>query len=319
MLLGLFESIFGVISGLIATSILTLASILQKHAVDSIDEMNLKNLFQSLKILIRNKTWVFSFILVTIGGIFYLLSINLVGIGVLQPLMPFGFIVLVYFGIKKLKEHLTLKDFVGIALMMSTPLLLMFSSVSDVQVDLTSTLNILRLYAFNFTLISIILGLFIFNKVSKNRLSEELTWALITALTWTTATMFFQSIFVYLKAGGHDIMTEFLLLPGLLLAGDTFIIMAVIYSLLSIISGTIAILFTQIAFQRGNVTRVQPIIQTMNNSVSILGGIIVFGQIVGNLVFYIIAIIFAIISTFLLARYQKVLSEFDEKPSKTTC
>ncbi|MFX0103122.1 MAG: hypothetical protein ACFFCS_26390 [Candidatus Hodarchaeota archaeon] len=307
------ESISGIIAGLIATSILALVPIIQKDAVDKIDNIRLKNLFQSLKKLIRNKKWFFSFFLMTIGGIFYLISINLVGIGVLQPVMPFGFVVLVYLGKKKLKEHLNLKDFIGILMMMSTPLLLILSSVSDVQIDLTSLVNILRLYTFNFILFGIIIVLILINKLAGNSQLEALAWALITALAWTAATVFFQAVFVYLKAGSHEIMSEFFLLPGRLLAGDTFIFIAVIYSLITIISGIIATLFLQIAFQKGNVTRIQPIVQTVNNSVSILGGIVIFGQIIGNLVFYIVAIVFSIIATFLLARHQQILSKKQEE------
>jgi drug/metabolite transporter (DMT)-like permease len=66
----------------------------------------------------------------------------------------------------------------------------------------------------------------------------------------------------------------------------------------------IATYVDMIGLQKIDASKFGPINQTINNMVAILGGIIVFGQIIGSIPFYIIGVIMAIFGSVILGRYQ---------------
>ena len=204
---------------------------------------------------------------------------------VVQPLYGFGFIVLVFVSHRLLHERLHPGAWAGIGLLILMPVLIAFGEVSNVQANISapSTLKHLLL----FTLVIAGTSLLLFTRVSKNPTS----WAFISGALYGLAAMFMQSttsFFVLLEGWGWD----------------RNLALCIGAALIATPANIFADYCLQIGLQRKNASRFMPISQTMNNTVAVLGGILVFHQQVGHWGFYLGALGLGAVGLFLLAIFE---------------
>ncbi|GAH80571.1 unnamed protein product, partial [marine sediment metagenome] len=122
-------------------------------------DQGVKSVVKSFILFFKNRDWTIGFFLGVIGYLPYLISMNLVGIVVTQPVTSVGLVVLVYFAHKKLNEKIGYTEIASIALMIGGTILIAFAQVSDIFIEI---LNIaLSLILFNLLLIGISICLYI--------------------------------------------------------------------------------------------------------------------------------------------------------------
>jgi uncharacterized membrane protein len=130
-ILGLTNDILGIILALVTSLLWNLAPIIQKEALQEIDEIDAKNPLKQTRKLFSKPRWVLGFTLALIGGLTYMLATNLAGIVVIQPLMNVGLIALVFFSSRRLGEVLDIPAAIGIILMILTPVFIAFGGVTE--------------------------------------------------------------------------------------------------------------------------------------------------------------------------------------------
>jgi len=128
---------WGIVLAIIATLDFNIMAIVQKRSLEKLDDIEMKNFFASLKLLLKDKYWVGSGLLAMLGGIPYTLALEWAGVSIVQPLMSFGFIVLVFFAKKYLGEDLNLLAKISIILMILMPIFIGAGNVSNSTNDIT--------------------------------------------------------------------------------------------------------------------------------------------------------------------------------------
>ena len=90
----LINYIVAVFFTLLATVMFNLTPILQKDAINKMNEFKLSNVWSSLKAMFSDKKSVIGMLLGIGGGIPYIIALDLVGITVVQPIINVGFLIL---------------------------------------------------------------------------------------------------------------------------------------------------------------------------------------------------------------------------------
>ncbi|GAB4308598.1 MAG: hypothetical protein Kow0069_07030 [Promethearchaeota archaeon] len=301
------ETLAGIGLGVLATCSFSYAPVLQKGAVDQMDAISMtKNFGSSLRGMLTNRRWLLGAALATLGGLPYVAALDLVGISVLQPVMSFGFLVLVYFSVKQLGEKLRKVDALGIALMVAMPALLAVAGVTNVQASLLNdgrTQRLLATYAGAFAgLVGVLL---LVDHWSREDRRSGLYWTLATGASFAVGALFLQGTFAVLRDLGLDLFDDAEVVARLVFAGDPAAWTAVVLAAASALANGFGVFILQVAFQKWTATRVGTINQTVNTLVAITGGIVVFGQEVGRPSAYAAAVAFALLGTALLGRHQR--------------
>ena len=185
---------------------------------------------------------------------------------------------------------------IGVALLLISPLIITLGNVGPVQVSVFDPAIIPPLIIFYGVFYSIIAVTFILYKVSKKGI------AVIVAMT---AGLFFGTgaIAGQLAVEGlGPILSGAQVNWGLGLIGVSFIAVGNLF----------ATFYVQIAYQKGQATQVVPIINAGNLIIPIFGGVVIFGQAIGNLFFFIPGVIIMFIGVTLLARVQGEIQKEDK-------
>ncbi|NHI93927.1 MAG: hypothetical protein EAX96_15670 [Candidatus Lokiarchaeota archaeon] len=287
------DFIIGVILALLATFLFNLAIVYQKKGTEEIGELKLSDA-KSFMTLVKSKIWLLGFSLGIIGGLPYMLAQGLIGVAIVQPLQGAGILVIAFFAVRWLKEKLSVLEKIGVVLLVISPVLITLGQVSPVQVSIFDPLIIPPLIIFYAVFISFIVLTFILYKFSKKGI------ALIVA---TNAGLWFGIGAISMQLG-----VEGLLNPVLYSTQINWFLG--IFGFLFVIAGNLfATIFVQIAYQKGKAVSVVPIINTGNLLIPIIGGVIVFGQVIGNLFFFIPGVICVFLGVTLLARIQGELQK----------
>jgi hypothetical protein len=294
----------GITLALVATVFFNYAPLLMKTALGKMEEIKGGNLWKSIKTMLTNKRWLIGMVVSIIGGIFYFLALNIAGITIVQPLLNFGFIVLVIAAKRMLGEELDTRAKVAIGLLIVMPVFMTLSKVSEPQ-NITNYSDVI---IFSVVCIVIIAGLGIVSK------KVAILWALTTGVTLGISALYMQWF-----------TTAFF--NGIESTGDLFVALgvAILPLIITLVGNIVAnVVFMQIGLQKNAASRFNPINGSVNMIVSIIGGILLFGQQVGNWVFYCIGIGLGIAGILLLSKYQGDLTrspilketakEPDEKP-----
>ena len=86
-----------------------------------------------------------------------------------------------------------------------------------------------------------------------------------------------------------------------------------LFGLLFVMLGNLfATFYVQIAYQKGQAAQVVPIINTGNLIIPIFGGVLIFGQIIYNLFFFIPGVVIMFVGVTLLARVQGEIQKEDK-------
>ena len=291
--------ILGITLALISTVMFNAAVVFQKMGLSDMEEISLSD-GKSFVNLLHSKIWIVGMVLGITGGIPYMISQDLIGVAIAQPLQGAGILVLTFFAVRYLGEKLKTPEKIGVICLFTAPILISFGQVSDVQVSVFNPAIIPPLIIFYSVFLSLIAITFILYKFSKKG---------IPLIVATTAGLFFGIGAISSQLGVEGFLGPFFrgtaINWGLGLFGILFVI----------IGNLFATMYVQIAYQRGQAVQVVPIINVGNLLIPIFGGVLIFGQVIGNLFFFVggVAVMFA--GVVLLSRIQGELQK-EEEPSK---
>jgi drug/metabolite transporter (DMT)-like permease len=277
---GLPNDVLGIILALVTSLLWNIAPIIQKEALAEMEEIDAKNPLKQTRKLFSKPRWVAGFGMALIGGLTYMLATQLAGIVVIQPLMNVGLIALVFFSTRRLGEKVDMPAAIGIVLMILTPVFIAFGGVTEPMM-FTDYTGILLFSATMLIGIGIMAG-----GTSK----VAILWAPITSLFQALASQFTQW-FTLALFGTANIIQGFInaLLPLILLG--VFTAIAAVYTV-------------SIGLQRNPASRFNAITGTISMFAVVLGGIMIFSQVITNIPFYAIGLTFGIIGVILLSKYQ---------------
>jgi len=292
------EFFFGIIFAIIAAICFNLAPVFQKEALNQMDfEVKFSNFFRSLLAMFTNKKWISGFLIGLLGGIPYIIAMDWAGLSVVQPVGNFGLIVLVIFGQKRLNEKLDTRGKIAIGLIIILPIFIGVSDVSNAQSDISDPSTMLIVLIFTGIILLIALGCFLLSK------RNPIFLAGVVGIFFALGAYYMQAYTSMLAFSGYNIITDIgtimlnaFIDPNLIIANTFFMVLLIFNGLAG---------FTlQMGLQKVSASRFNPIQQTLNYFIAIIGGIIIFNQIVGNWVFYSCGLICGLIGSVILGRYQ---------------
>ena len=276
----LTNGVLGIILAVITSLLWNVAPIIQKEALNEMEEIDAKNPIKHTRALFAKPRWVLGFFMALVGGLTYLFATQLAGIVVIQPLMNIGLIALVYLSSKRLDEKVDLQAVIGIVLLIFTPVFIALGSVSEpvMFADYTGIL----LYS-----LVMIVGV---GALAGGTRKITILWAPITAFVQALAAQFTQW-FTLALFGETNILQGFInaLLPLILMG--VFTAIAAVYTV-------------SIGLQRNPASRFNAITGTISMFAVILGGVIIFGQVISEILFYGVGLTFGLIGVVLLSKYQ---------------
>lgn len=276
----LTNGVLGIILAVITSLLWNVAPIIQKEALSEMEEIDAKNPMKHTRALFAKPRWVLGFLMALVGGLTYLFATQLAGIVVIQPLMNIGLIALVYLSSKRLDEKVDLQAVIGIVLLIFTPVFIALGGVSEpvMFADYTGI--------FLYSLVMIV-GV---GALAGETRRIAILWAPITAFIQALAAQFTQW-FTLALFGESDILLGFInaLLPLILMA--VFTAVAAVYTV-------------SIGLQRNPASRFNAITGTISMFAVILGGVIIFGQVISEILFYGVGLTFGLIGVVLLSKYQ---------------
>ena len=270
----------GIILAVVTSLLWNIAPVIQKEALEEMEEIDAKNPLKHTRQLFSKPRWVIGMLMALSGGITYMLATNLAGIVVIQPLMNVGLIVLAILSTRRLGEKIDLSAAVGIILMILTPVFIAFRAVTEPMMftDFTGIL----LYS-----IVMLVGI---GAMAGGTSRLAILWAPITSFLQALAAQFTQWFTLELF-GAADLVQGFIaaLIPLILMG--IFTAVAAVYTI-------------SIGLQRNPAARFNAITGTVSMFAVILGGVMIFSQAITNLVFYGVGLVFAVVGVVLLSRYQ---------------
>ncbi|TFG31095.1 hypothetical protein EU527_13345 [Candidatus Thorarchaeota archaeon] len=279
-LFGLSNDILGILLALVTSLLWNIAPIIQKEALSEIAEIDAKNPMKHTRILFSKPRWVMGLIMSLFGGLTYLLATQLAGIVVIQPLMNVGLVALVILSNKRLGEKIDAQAAIGITLLILTPVFIAFGAVTEPMMFSEFT------------------GILFYSMVMLIGIGGMAAGTSRVAILWAPITSFFQALaaqftqwFTLALFEGTDIFQGFInaLIPLILMG--IFTAIAAIYTI-------------SIGLQRNPASRFNAITGTVSMFAVILGGIMIFGQVIMNIPFYSIGLAFGVIGVILLSKYQ---------------
>lgn len=291
------NTIIGVLLALISTILFNLAPLLEKQALDKMKKIQKGNLIKSFTILIKNKLWVLGILLTVVGGIPYFLALQIAGITVVQPILNFGFIVLVISAYKFLGEKLDNLSKIAIGLMIIMPAFIAFGNVSSpIQFKNPITIIYFTIIVSSVAIFLCILG----RKI-------PILWAPACGLFFSLGALYLQSFILPI---------DFNVLFSNTASVLATIVTGMLYLILCLFFNILATILSQFGLQRNLASRFNPINQILNNIFSSIGGIIIFSQIINAPIYYTIGFILGIIGVLILGRYsinneQKINEKLD--------
>ncbi len=302
-----FEYYLGIAFALLATSMFNSVPILQKQALEKMADLNKDNFIKTMLALLKDKKWVLGLIVGISGGIPFTIAVVWTGITVVQPLMSFGFIVLAIASTRVLGEKLNKSAKISIGLMILMPVAIAFADVSMPRNDITETATQINLYLFSVGVFILIVSSWLI------AYKKPIFWAGVMGLFFTIGAYFAQGTLSLIEFAGYNLLTQFSVVLKNMFS-DPNLRLAFLYIIIGLIFNIGGGAVSQIGFQKVAASKFNPIQQTINNIASIIGGILIFGQNIGNWWFYSIGMICAVIGTYVLGSYQ-METERKPKPS----
>lgn len=314
----------GIILAIITTTCFNLAFVYQKkglnqatlHGVEIKFEGGIKEILKTFWWLVKNKSWAFGFFLGIAGWFPYIISIGMIGIIVTEPVMATGFIVFVIAAMVILKERVGALEYTAIALLTISPVLIAFTGISDVDIDLYGFVPSFIIFLLIVVPISIIL-LFIAKKkkgTSAEGLFTMFGGAILFALGGVATNILAQAL---IQTGEGFQWYTLLELPfgifWFIFGGNYAHLWVFLGFWLMTIFNISSVPFYQGGFQRGKLLIMYPILDTVALLLPIFAGIFVFRQTFTNYLLFFIALIFIVFATLVLAKYQLALESIETK------
>lgn len=309
----IIDLLIGFGAGFLATIMFNIAPIMLKSGFNQISIQFPGQVPFPLGALLKNRRWFFGFLVNLFAGLPFIVSMSIIGISVLEPLTAFGYLLLVYFAVKKLGEKLTPTAIIGIIVLALMPLFLTLSAVSNTKVNMLNPTAIATIVVFSTISCAASLCIAIVDKVSRNKEHSSLLWAILSGVISALGSVWTQAIFAFLQSGGYNLFLDLGKLPSKLVSVDPFVVGAIISLIPCLILTAFGFIGQQIGYKKGNATLVYPVSQSVNILVSITSGIIIFGQQIGVLACYVVAIAFTLLGTLLVGKYQMLITALPQK------
>lgn len=283
-----WETLGGILLAILAAAMFTLGAVLQKKGVQNLAGIKMTEI-KTITPMLKNKTWLLGIIIGGAGGLPYIVSQSLIGIGYTQLLLAIGLIFLAYSAIKMLHERLGLFEWSGISCIVAGTIFLGLAQLSDVNVTLSSPnffINALYFYLIFAVLIAV--GLILY------KLTE---WGAAKNLAINSG------IWFGLGAVSSQIGT---------LGLEEWNLLIVIFGYLILIAGNaISTLVVNVAFQKGKAVLIIPLQSSGNYLIPVFAGVLLFQQTFTYWYFFWPSVACIMAGVFLLARIQAEL----EKPA----
>jgi hypothetical protein len=284
----------GIGLALLATLCFNFSTLLMKLALNKMEAISGKTFLKSLKAMFTSKKWLASMVVNVIGGITYFVALEISGVNVVQPILNVGFIVLALYARRMLGEVLDWKGKTGIGLLVIMPVFITFGSVSPPQA--LTRFDAIAVFSMACIIIMAIVGFFS-KKISILMAGlAGITLGLVALyLQWFTLDFFAVS-----RATGN--------LFEALVVG----LFPLFLTLVAAFAGNLV--FSQIGLQKNPASIFNPVNGAINMITSVVGGILIFNQAIGNWWSYGIGIAIGIVGIVLLSKYQVKVEEATTKP-----
>jgi len=314
--------IIGITLALITTFCFNLGIVYQKKGlkeakakgIEIKTEGGIKNLIKTFIKLFKVKPWLIGAIL-GIGGWFpYIISIGMVGVLVTEPVMATGFIFFVPAAMKILKERVGIIEYIAIGMLTISPILIGFAGISDVDLDLyefVPSFIIFLAVSLSLCFISLTLA-----KKRRGKSTEGLFimfgGAILFALGGSATNILAQAL---IQTGeGFQWYTLFELPFGIFwfILGGTYAHLWVFLGFwMMAVFNLSSLPYYQGGFQKGKILIMYPILDSIALLLPIIAGLFVFRQTFSNIYLFTIAIIFSVIATIVLSKYQAAIETVD--------
>jgi len=292
------EYILGIIFAVFAGICFNLAPAMQKLALSNMKhEVSYSNMKSSVRTLFTNRKWVFGLFVGLLGVIPFIIAMSWVGISVVQPVMAIGLIFLVLYSEKKLGEKLNIWAKSSIGLMIAMPFFIGLAELSNAQSNITEPLTRNKIFIITGILLILILGFIVLAK------KFPIFYTGVIGLFYALSAYYMQAYMSMIAFSGYNFIQDLDLIIKRAFTDPNIIIANLFFIAVLIFSG-LAGYTLQIGLQKLPASKCNPIQQTINNVVSILSGILIFKQSIGNIYFYSIGVAFGIFSIIFLGSYQ---------------
>jgi len=281
--INILDYLGGVVLALLTTICFNYAPLLLKKGLNQMEAISTKNLLASIKRMITNRYWLEGIGVTLLGGVLYFIALNIAGVTIVQPLLNFGFIVLVIMARRMLGEKLDQKAKVAIAILITMPF---FISLGQVTPPTTLSNPATMVW---FSIACIIATCVAYVVSRKILILWAITTGIILGLNAAYEQWFSVTFFGAWAARGNILVAAWV----------------AIIPIVCMVVGTVAGFFiNQVGLQKNLASRFNPINGTTNVLLGLFGGILLFGQTVTNWWFYGIGVVMGIAGVILLSKYQ---------------
>ena len=301
--------ITGIILALFATFCFNFGIVLQKKGLkQGLPELTLEEGVSGLGVTFgkyfKNKFWAIGFALGIIGWIPYVIAQGMVGVLVVQPVMGVGLIVLVIFANIMLDEKISYFELIAIGMMIISPVLIAFSGVSDVQIDLIGFL--MPFFIFLIILIVVIIACVMIGRKQQNSEWSSILKIFVAGILGSLAAVF-TNIFAQAFSDASINLISFFGWAEVL-----FGIFWFEYFHLWVFIGLYGLgfffltsmIFQNNGMQKGKAVILWPIQNSISLIVPVIAGFVVFGQTMTNYILFLLAILLILIATIVLSKFQ---------------
>jgi hypothetical protein len=282
---------------LLATTLFSIAPILQKDALGNMKDLTTHGIRASVRAMFKNRKWVMGLVFGLIGGFPYAVAVSMIGITVVEPLNNAGFIILVGAAVKYLHEKLRPIEKAAIILLMVMPVCLGLANVSQPLSDITQASVQLVLIVVTIVLLAIIGALAFVAK------KHSIYWVGVTSIIISLASIYLQACMSFIAFAGYDFPAGIVPIVVNLFV-DWRLFWGMVCGLLSFGFSIVFTYTSQIALQKNNASKVGPLTQTIDNFFTVAVGILVLGQVVGSWAWYSAGFILGIFGTIMLGKYE---------------
>ena len=301
--------ITGIILALFATFCFNFGIVLQKKGLkQGLPELTLEEgvsgLGASFGKYFKNKFWAIGFALGIIGWIPYVIAQGMVGVIVVQPVMGVGLVILVIFANIMLDEKISYFELIAIGMMIIAPVLIAFSGVSDVQIDLIGFL--LPFFVFLIILIVAIIACITIGRKQQNSEWSSILKIFVAGLLGSLAAVFTNIFAQALSDASINLISFFgwaeVLFGIFWFEYFHFWVFLGLYGLGFFF--LTSMIFQNNGMQKGKAVILWPIQNSISLIVPVIAGFVVFGQTLTNSILYLLAIILIIVATIVLSKFQ---------------
>lgn len=292
------NTIFGVILAIIAGAMFVVGAVLQKKGVQDMPDIKLTDV-NTMTPLLKNRYWLAGIIIGSAGGLPYVISQNMIGIGYTQLLIATGLILLAIMASRMLKEPLGKVEYTGISLLVLGTVFLGLAQLQPVPTGLLLTpdffINALIFFIIFYSVIAV--GM-IYYKKSDRGVAKNL--GILSGIFFGCGACFSQ-----IGMLGFNLGYWWLVIFGFLLL---------------IVGNLIGTLVANVAFQKGKAILVIPLQSIGNYLLPVLAGLTLFQQIfaVGSEFWFIPSIILIMLGVFFLSRIQAEMEESEIPDANST-